>query len=492
MSVNSRDGARVRDEEQEGNGGMNVMPAFLLMTLFFAINHGAVTAIIPLATSQFGTDLGNMSLGVLYFFYTITALLGSTTIVSWLGHKWALCLGCVVYSLYVIGMFMGVVTHEGLRWFFVLFGSVFGGIAAGFLWTAQGGYFSNAAKHYSTHKGVELKHATAHLSSVFAGFYLCMELVMKLLSSLVLVWVCESHWTGSFIAGQCGTEGPGPDNKDSDFIKNIKFKGVLWTYGAFSVLVVGSAIGMAFVPAIKAPGIDEAQRLIQESKPVEKKPWHFKVLMVANLIREQPKLVCLGMINVLFGVSAAYANSYVTGTIIKDSLGDNKVGYFVSIIPLVASVAQKPLAYISRVTGTQTIAIVLGNVCFMGFGLTFFLIDVTTGDVTKHAGKWGVLVPLFVVFGIGRAVWEGANKAVVANMFEHNSDAAFAAVILFLGTTSTLAFALYGFLNSQVKELAIIITGVLSIGGYFVALHMHQRQQLRSASEMIANTGVLG
>eukprot|EP01059_Diplonema_ambulator_P032789 TRINITY_DN65_c1_g1_i13.p1 TRINITY_DN65_c1_g1~~TRINITY_DN65_c1_g1_i13.p1 ORF type:complete len:531 (+),score=109.88 TRINITY_DN65_c1_g1_i13:62-1594(+) len=493
-SDNEEAGERLPLATNEGTGWRdsgrtqpyNVMMSFITMTLCFSLNHGTVTAVIPLATAQFGEQLGDFSLGILYVFYTLTALLGSTVIVEHLQHKWSLVLGCGVYSLYVAGMFLGVVTHDALRWFFVMIGSTFGGIAAGFLWTAQGGYFANAAKIHARYKGISVQQANSYLGGIFATLYLAFELIMKLLSSLILVFVCGSHWEGDIITGSCGSDSsssgsdiaPGMSNitapasgSDSSFDSDhLKFEGVVWTYAVFSVIAVASSIGMAMITPIK-PFDDSGKPIV-----AEKRPWYRKALVATELARNQPKIILVGIINIAFGFTSAYLNSYVTGTVIKDGLGKDKIGYFVSIIPLVATIMSMPLSKLNEFTGSKTPAMVFGMICFLTFGLVFLITDLTSSSVPDKLGKWGTLIPLFICFGCARAVWEGPNKAIIADMFKNDSEAAFANIILQLGTTSSIAFITYRFMSSLTKEFIVVTACSLAIVGHFAGVGIHKAQ----------------
>eukprot|EP01060_Flectonema_neradi_P002685 TRINITY_DN116_c0_g2_i1.p1 TRINITY_DN116_c0_g2~~TRINITY_DN116_c0_g2_i1.p1 ORF type:complete len:532 (+),score=122.38 TRINITY_DN116_c0_g2_i1:52-1596(+) len=485
---------KVNGSVESDSGPKSVKRTFILMSLCFALNHATVTAIIPLATSQFGDNLGNTSTGILYLFYTLTALFASTAIVGKLGHKWSLFMGCATYSIYVLGMFLGVLTHNKLQWVFVLIAGAFGGIAAGFLWTAQGGYFSNAAKQHARYEGIEETKATSEFSGLFAMVYLAFELVLKILSSLLYFFVCADHWDGNFLTGECGNE----FTKDTDFIKNIKFKGVVISYLVFTAVAVASSIGMLFIPNLSPP---------VDAKKQEARHWTYKAIAAVKLMHDQPKILMIGMMNVLFGFTAQYLNSYVTGTIIKDSphLGKDKIGYFVSIIPLVASSMSVPLSKLNTCANSKTPAMMIGIIAFLVFGGFFWVSDLDIGGwKTIHTpspgtavpaapfpetpspgtyapvsglqddiGNWGVLIPLFVVFGIGRAVWEGPFKAIIADMFKEDSEAAFANIILQLGVTSSIAFL--GQFSAFARETLCVIFAVLSFIGYFLSVFIHKR-----------------
>eukprot|EP01061_Rhynchopus_euleeides_P027404 TRINITY_DN44572_c0_g1_i1.p1 TRINITY_DN44572_c0_g1~~TRINITY_DN44572_c0_g1_i1.p1 ORF type:complete len:530 (+),score=218.15 TRINITY_DN44572_c0_g1_i1:88-1590(+) len=480
---------RSHDGEGDDEGfGFNPLYSFIAMTLCFSVNHGTVTAVIPLATAQFDDDLGSYSLGLLYLFYTLTALLASTSIVDELGHKWGLVAGCGVYTAYVAGNLLGVLTHDTARWVIVIMSAALGGIAAGFLWTAQGGYFAAAAKLYGKQKGIPVSEATSFLSGLFASLYLFFELVMKLLSSLILVWVCGDHWHGTIVTGECGLKTDNAtdhDSNDSDFIKNLKFEGVLWTYGFFSAVAVISSVGMMFIRQLSthAALLDPPVVVTQtDGEAPPKKLWYHKMLVAINLMRAQPKILLIGLFNIQFGFTSSYLNSYVTGTVIKDSpdLGKDKVGYFVSMIALTATIMSMPLTRLTKLTGSKTPAMVLGMTCFLLFGLAFFLADLSLSSdetMAEKMGKWEYLAPLFVIFGTARAVWEGPNKAIIADMFKETPEAAFANLILQLGSSSAFGFLFFHFMSSKVRELLVVIAGGLAIVGYFAAIRIHSKQQ---------------
>jgi hypothetical protein len=62
----------------------------------------------------------------------------------------------------------------------------------------------------------------------------------------------------------------------------------------------------------------------------------------------------------------------------------------------------------------------VGNLSFLVIGLTFLLVPVT------ELGTWSAVAPLYMVYGLGRAVWESVNKAIHADFFPGNPSAAFA------------------------------------------------------------------
>merc|ERR1711871_352882 len=65
---------------------------------------------------------------------------------------------------------------------------------------------------------------------------------------------------------------------------------------------------------------------------------------------------------------------------------------------------------------------------------------------TLSSWKWG-LVFLFILGGNGRAVFEGTNKATVADFFPDKQPAAFANVIITSGGASSIAFFVFPFMT---------------------------------------------
>ena len=87
-----------------------LMTSFVAMACCFSVNHGCVTAVLGLASSDLGevcifgssAAVGDISLGILYLMYTLTALLGSTALVGKFGHKGVLFGGTLLYCAYVL------------------------------------------------------------------------------------------------------------------------------------------------------------------------------------------------------------------------------------------------------------------------------------------------------------------------------------------------------------------------------------------------------
>jgi len=381
------------------------------------------------------------------------------------------------------------VHHETGRWMIVLFGSAIGGIAAGIVWPAQQGYFTQCAKTHADlltplgSTGDEIKalrqKSTAKMSSVFATLYLGIEVVLKVLSSFIQLWACSAHWNGDFLTGKCGHKDEHRPEKD---------RGQIIVFVLYLVLSVTASFLMLVVPMPQLENKEEEGE--QEEKAKEEKAkapeesWLEKTSQAVKLMGRNPKILLMSGVNMTFGATAAYLNSYVTGTVIggdDSSLGKDKVGYFVAIIPLLASLESLPFGKLQECLGTKVPLMIFGMLCFGGFALTFAIVD----DPVADLGKWAVLPGLFCVFGTGRAVWEGPNKAVTADFFQgKDAQPAGANVVFQNGLVTAIAYYVYPSLSSRTKSLLCVGFAAWGIVGYLIAhVLFHREQSMRQEAE---------
>lgn len=101
-----------------------------------------------LASANLGTDTGNLQTALLYTFYTLTGLLAAKPIVNFTGDKYGIVAGLALYVAYVASFIIADKVPEIKHWVAPVGGCV-GGVAAGFLWTAQFSYFSRNVALYA-------------------------------------------------------------------------------------------------------------------------------------------------------------------------------------------------------------------------------------------------------------------------------------------------------------------------------------------------------
>ena len=152
---------------------------FTRMSIFFSINHGCVTAVLNLSVVLLGQRAGSFQTGALYVMYAVTALLLSTMIIAALGMRRALITGASVYCLYVVSLPLALIfsSNDEAKYAIALVGGGVGGIAAGFLWAAQGAYFATTTQLYSAAKAEPAPIISAKLAATFGGIFLLSEVI---------------------------------------------------------------------------------------------------------------------------------------------------------------------------------------------------------------------------------------------------------------------------------------------------------------------------
>lgn len=443
---------------------------FVVMSVCFSVNHGTVSSVIALSTSLLGTGLGSVNLGTLYFFYVLTALVFATAIIQALGAKGGLLFGTGGYCVYVLsfllaaavapedpvfpdpldesGAFCTVITGTNATateactftnqdgkpvcaciacpssyHAFVtvdgslcatdtvklisLVGAAMGGVAAGFLWSAQGSYFARNAELFAEAGGTipfsgssepaTKERATAFFSSVFAGLYLGIEIVMRLLSSLTSI---------------------------------VPTALLLPTY---CIAAAASAGGMLLIMKLE-PAV-----------PPPVTPMLQKATAAAQLLASHRPMQLLAPTEMVFGFAAAMMNAYVNGAIVSadGGIGKDNIGFLGVITVLTATLASSAAGWYTSqeqrgIFRGKTPAMLGGDAAFLALGLivllapvSAFMKDPGTGD---SASAWAMLVPLYMLQGAGRGIFESTNKAVIADFCPPPRTAAgFASFVILSG-----------------------------------------------------------
>jgi MFS family permease len=369
---------------------------FIFMSVLFSANHGCVVACLGLATSRLGST-GAWQSGMLYLTYTASALLGATYIVKRFGARDSLIFGMALYCAYVACFLIATVWHD-MEQIVALTGAAIGGVGAGFLWTAQGSYFSQAAAEHALHLQQPVTTSTASLAGIFAFVYLTEEVVLRLLST-VLLEVGIVSWEIIF--------------------------------GLYTLVTVVSTLAMTRVH--KYPASDHTYPTVAQG---DIGVW-YKVTAAWQILINDPKMKYMIGLNAVFGLSAAFVNSYVNGQVIQKSALDDPngkyIGVFSSLVSFVAAGMSLVFGKVSPRTGKGPI-LVVGACCFLGVVVPFL--------VFPNVEEWGwrLLTLVYTLQGTGRATFEGTLKATFADYFSYEKEGAFANIILQNGLSGAIGY----------------------------------------------------
>lgn len=149
-------------------------------------------------------------------------------------------------------------------------------------------------------------------------------------------------------------------------------------------------------------------------------------------------------------------------------IGDASIGFFAAIVPASATLASAMFPTLYSTFGKLPV-VVFGMLCFFFFCLPFVL----SHYPAKAIGNWTVLPPLFIMFGVGRAVYEGPNKAIWAEMFT-GKDSGPSASHIFLqnGLMTTLCFYTFPSMDWVQMGTFAMSMSIFGIVGVLLALHL--------------------
>jgi len=383
---------------------------------------------LVLTSTLLGKNIGNVGNGVLYVFTLLSALIIAAPMTTTVGPRKSMIAAMFMYCVYVTCFAISVLVkaQTALVWIIFMFGSTCGGLAAGVLWTAQGGYFARSAALLADATGEPREAITGTLSGQFAAIYLIGEVGSKLgFTALQKVGVLP--WQIGFIYTALGAA------------------------GLFGML---------------------AAKDLHSSNPVAR-PLD-KVGAVVSLWPD-PLIWLLSPTNLTFGFSAAFMNSYVNANFASKELGESVVTFLAAITAFSAAMLAPVYGLVSGKAGKGP-TITAGAICFSLIPCCIL--------VFGCCQDWGwFLIVLYLLQGSGRAVYESTNRAMFSDFFTGPAtEGAFANCML----QSSLSFALCFFLQTALsgKTLAFIVLGlaVLTPFSYFLALRVVERRKRKQES----------
>lgn len=444
-------------QQEVDTSAYQVLMNFVVMSILFSANHGAMVSCLAFATLQLGST-GALELSLFHLIYAASALLGATYIVKQLGSRNSMLVGMALYSGYVALFWLALRLKAYVDAFAVL-GAFLGGIGGGFVWTAQGSYFSRAAEDYAQCCGNSkpAHEATSYLAGIFAFIYLAEEVACKMLSWLLLQETSAS-WTT--------------------------------VIGVYSIIAIVSTALMGIVHDYP----------IMHSE-METSMW-YKATCAWHLLKRDPKMRYMVGLNAVFGLACPFVNAYVNGEVVQRVIAEQENGHE-RYVGLFSALSSAVAALCCLVFGSQMLANYRGVVLILG-AVSFVLVVlpfIVQPDFTQW--NWIMLALIYCFQGMGRSTFEGALRAVFADYFPNEKEGSYANIILQNGAFTSLGFLLSysvpcfgngessycvefshngGRHNMLVLELAVVFMAVLSVLGFLRAQRLH-RQELELHAE---------
>lgn len=492
------DDAREEDSSRSTRGAPRValFRNFVLFCLLFSIAHATVDGVLAFSAAELGASLGSDGSSSLYFFYTFSALLFAKPALRAFGAKRVVLLGLIGLLAYVSSFFLALCV-PGTSFVFLV-GASIGGIGAGFLWTAQGSYYSINARAYAfASNDPDSSVALANFASIFASSYLLLETLFKLFATVIYLakdrqgsWkavvfgsyvsaafcaivafsMCVKNLTPRFIGdGGGGTSlRPSPlSQEDHDAEGPATF---FSAPGAFKSISFDEPV-MVHVQA-------EAQLsdslMLRSSALLPPTLWE-DVSAVGRALLRSRRLQLLMPYQICFGLSSGFVNSYVMAKVVAVYLGDGYIGLMSALATLTAVILSWPYAHMATTMAHGKYYIMLlGGGCFVFGGLSVLCLT------DAQMSSWPFLTSYFVIYGAARSAWESTNKAVVAQYFDRDDklkDSAFAAVYFMSGLAGAFGFFFYKFMTRTQLAAINTVVPLVALACYHFS-HIHAPEHL--------------
>lgn len=411
---------------------------FYIMCIAFGLNHATVTTPIQFATSVLTAQNGNASNAALYGSTLLSSLFLSNLLYAILGAKKGLSLSMLAYAVYVAFFAFassmckdkdpkgGCIEADDLQLPIACLGGLIGGLGAGLLWTCQGAFYALVCEKLATAEARPKAEITAEYAGNFAIIFLGFE--------------CAIRAATTFVTG-------------GEFLHlSFEVAFYIWSAAAFLATIFFWTCSTNLQPAVEV-----ARGSV------------FDKLLAAVHLWNDPKLWLLQFTNVTFGFGAAWLAGYVNPNILKPALNATFIGFAGAGLSGLAAILSPILGKLAANIGKGPI-ITLGAAAFLCLGIF--------SKFVGNPATWGYGATIFYAFmGIGRAVYESTNKAVIADFFPgEKSPGAFANAFVF-GTSSSLAvFLLSTFHYPEPEVYLLILFAVLTLPGFLLAGFLTPRE----------------
>jgi len=405
------------DTSSEG-ASVDLRANWLHLSIYFAIGHAAATVPLVYASSTLDPQVAYIGNGTLYIFMLLSALILAIPIIRSIGLKGGMAAGLALYSVYAAGFsFAAMSTTPAVQGVFWVGASICGGLAAGVLWTAQGGYLVQSSTAISREGHDTRESVNTELATQFAFYYLLFEFVAKV------------AWTGLMLLEL-----------------SVAVTGLL-----FVLLAVGSTYATTRVMDLKP----------EESEP--EKPVLEKLFATVRLWSDV-RIWLLSPTNITFGVAAAYMNGSFNRDVTSKVLGSKYVGLFAAGTVLVSSAMTKLYGSLGQRFG-HIVPISAGAASFACIPLLLI--------ATSCCQDWGWSILLFYVLqGSGRSMYESTNKAIFADTFKGgDAEGAFANCVLQMSLAQAVCFFASAVVSAGQLQMSVLFFAVLTPVAYILKTH---------------------
>ncbi|KAL1526505.1 hypothetical protein AB1Y20_015215 [Prymnesium parvum] len=409
---------------------------FGLMSATFALNHGTVSAILALQSSQLGEALGGAASATLYFSWVSSSFLAPAYMPSLGSPRRALLCGMLAYCCYCAANLLAAwpAVHSA-RGVLAVGGAVLGGMGAGPLFVGESVYFAAMAESLSAARcdGDGGIRARAQLSGSFAVIYCGLEMSLKLLAgSIAGVTLYTSYFSAAFAAS------------------------------------LAAALFLSDPPA-------SAQRAVASA--AGRPRVRSQLLAVLHLLRSPRASCMLVAFNLTFGFATGIESTIILARGVgKSTLTPSSIGPASAVLTLTSSLFAWPLSQlaegipgegrIARATrryGRGYVGALSGPCAWLVVAVLLLSVGTNDEDSPLITHSWSTLIALQMLMGTGRSTYESIGVAVIAEFFsDEDVEVAMATRMIFNGLGGSASFFLLPKLSSFAASAAFGLLALLA------------------------------
>ncbi|KAK2986137.1 hypothetical protein RJ640_014467 [Escallonia rubra] len=399
-------------------------------------------------------DLGTISLGILYSSFTFFSLTASS-VVRVIGSKSALLLGTTGYWLFIAANLKPI-------WSTMVPASLYLGFAASVIWVGQGTYLTSTARShaddYKVHEGTVIGHFNGEFWGIFASHQLVGNLISlallkdgKVLDGNVTV-LCRSftvHNRGGSTSG---------------------------TTVLFIVFLCSMTLGTILMCFLRKRDSKEEEGLqksavtfyssvVSLSKSVITPLYDVRLLLIIPLIAYS-------------GLQQAFVWAEFTKYVVQPILGEAGVGGAMAVYGAFDAICS--LAAGRLTSGLKSITLIVSGGAFLqGIVLVWLLLKFSVSSSVL-----GIIYPFLIaaIWGIGDGVLNTQLNALIAMLFKHDTEGAFAQLKLWQSASIAIVFFVSPYITLQAMVWAMLAALCISLAAFLFLTLKVERAFSSSAS----------
>ncbi|KAA3455079.1 UNC93-like protein 3 [Gossypium australe] len=424
--------------------------AFLLIFLAYGAAQNLETTI----NSE--GNLGTVSLGILYVSFAFFSLFASL-VVRVLGSKNAVVLGTTGYWLYIAA-------NLKPTWYTMVPVSLYMGFAASIIWVGEGTYLTSIARSHAIDTGLHEGTVIGNFNGEFWAVFALHQFVGNLITLAVLPkgTVCVAFMKNSFFPllfylcswTMVSSSISGWKNQSS-FLHASRYEGSTGsTTLLFIVFLCSMTLGTILMCFIRKT--NDKEKVSEDSSVSFCSAVASRLSSVILPLLDMRMLLVIPLI-AYSGLQQAFVWASYTKDIVNPTLGEAGVGGAMAVYGAFDAICS--LAAGRLTSGLRSITIIVcGGAFFQALIFLWLLLK-----YSATSGVLGVIYPLLMAafLGIGDGVLNTQLSALLALLFKHDTEGAFAQLKVWQSSAIAVVFFLSPVVTLQ--TMVEIMIGAISV-----------------------------